>query len=146
MMNKVWWLGLIILFLLLGACQSETTPAAQEPLDPAAVTDAYTTAINAHDVEAALSYVADDAVYTRPAGTFEGKEQIRGFIEGLVAQNVRVELIGERQVEGELVRWMSQVTLSDPDNPDASPTEIVNNSQSTVRNGLIVAHSAERAP
>ena len=41
-----------------------------QPLDPVAVIDAYTAALNAHDVEAALAFVADDAVYLRPAGRF----------------------------------------------------------------------------
>lgn len=137
-------LAFMVLFaaFLLAGCQSTTST---RPTDPAAVMDAYTAAINAHDVEAALAYVADDAVYNRPTGQFTGKEQIRGFIESLIARNVRVELVGERQVQGDRVTWTSRVFLSDPENPDGPPLEIVNNSESVVQNGKIVSHSASRA-
>lgn len=134
----------VIIGLLLGlvACQS-TTPS-NTALDPDAVMDAYTAAINAHDIDAALALVADDAVYERPNGAYTGKEEIRGFIEGLFARDVQVELMGERQVEGEIVRWTSHVSLTDPENPDGPRVEFMNNSQSTVRDGKIVHHQAER--
>lgn len=135
-------LVVIIVLALLVSCQSTTSG---QPTDPAAVMDAYTAAINAHDVEKALSYVADDAVYDRPTGQFNGKEETRGFIEGLVARNVKVELVGERQVDGERVSWSSHVTLADPENPNGPPVEIMNNSQSIVRNGKIVSHTARPA-
>lgn len=138
-MNRKLYALFIVLILMINACQ------AGGPTNPAAVMDAYTAAINAHDVEAALQYVADDAVYERPTGQFQGKDEVRTFIENLIAQDVHVELLGERTVEGEKVTWMSQVTLKDPQNPDASPTVIVNNSESIVRDGKIIFHTARRA-
>ncbi|HEX9924855.1 MAG TPA: nuclear transport factor 2 family protein, partial [Anaerolineae bacterium] len=110
-----------------------------------AVMDAYTAAINAHDVEAALSYVADDAVYDRSVGAFNGKEEVRGFIQGIIDRNVHVELIGERTVDGERVTWQSRVMLDDPANPGGPQIEVRNNSESIVRDGKIVMHTARPA-
>ncbi|MBI2929822.1 MAG: CHRD domain-containing protein [Verrucomicrobia bacterium] len=117
------------------------------PTDPAAVVDAYTAAINAGDVETALSFVAEDAVYDRPPplGILTGKEAIRGFIESLVARKARIELLGLRRVEGELVNWKSRVTLLDTANPGGLPVISLNDSSSIVRNGLIVQHTARPA-
>jgi predicted SnoaL-like aldol condensation-catalyzing enzyme len=129
----------IAVMTLLAACQS----GGSQPTNPAAVMDAYTAAINAHDLEKALSYVADDAVYDRPAGAFNGKEEVRGFIEDLFARNVQVELIGERTVDGERVTWKSRVMIDDPENPGVR-LEIINNSESIVRDGKIVKHTARR--
>ena len=95
-------LVLVIVSFVLGACQSASQGG---PTDPAAVMDAYTAAINAGDIEAAMALVADDAVYERAAGNFNGKEEIRGFVEGLIAREAQVELVGERQVDGEIVSW-----------------------------------------
>lgn len=141
-MNRIVMLSLIVIIALLTACQSATSG---QPTDPAAVMDAYTEAINAHDVEKALSYVADDAVYERPNGAFNGKAEIRNFVEDLVARNVHVELIGERQVDGEQVTWHSRVMIDDPENPDGPQMELRNDSTSIVRDGKIVRHMAVRA-
>lgn len=142
-MNWIMRVCLCSLVLFLSACQSG---AAQQPMDPAAVMEAYTAAINNHDVERALAFVADDAVYHRPTGEFRGKAQIRTFIEDLVARNVRVEVVGERRVEGERVMWESRVFLNDPNNPNGPQLEIRNASESIVRDGKIVSHTAKRAP
>jgi hypothetical protein len=135
-------IGLVlVLATLLVACA-----ASSQPMDPAAVMDAYTAAINAGDVEKALSFVADDAVYTRPAGQFKGKAEVRKFVQDLVTRKTKVELVGTRTVQGERVTWVSRVTQIDPQNPSAPPTTITNNSESIVRNGKIVMHGATRAP
>jgi predicted SnoaL-like aldol condensation-catalyzing enzyme len=143
MNKKLFGVMVIGLLALLVSCQS--SPAGPAPLGPAEVMDAYTAAINAHDVEKALSLVADDAVYHRPSGEFTGKEAVRGFIEELIARNVKVELIGERTVDGERVTWRSRVMLDDPQNPDGPQLEIMNNSESIIRDGKIVMHTATRA-
>lgn len=142
-MNRSLITPIIIVMIVLVSCQPTTVG---QPTDPATVMDAYTAAINAHDVETALSYVADDAVYSRPTGDFKGKEEIRQFIEDIIARNVQVELFGQRQVDGERVTWQSRVRLDDPQNPGGPQLEIVNNSESIVRDGKIVSHTATRAP
>jgi len=142
MQRSVAILGILILM----AAWMASAPVSAQPLDPAAVVDAYTAAINAHDVEAALAFVDDDAVYVRPAGRYTGKTEVREFIDGLVFQNVRIELIGERQVLRNYVTWTSRVTLSDPMNPNAPSMTIMNQAESIVRDGRIVFHMATRAP
>lgn len=117
------------------------------PVDPGAVVDAYTAALNDGDVERALSFVADDAVYDRPAplGILNGKAAIRGFVQDLVSRNARIQLLGLRVVEGESVRWHSRVTLRSAANPSEAQI-LLNDSSSIVRNGLIILHTARPAP
>jgi YVTN family beta-propeller protein len=114
------------------------------PTDPAGVMDAYTAAINAGDVATALSFVADDAVYDRPPplGQLVGKDAIRGFVESLVARKARIALVGLRRVEGEKVTWSSRVTLLNANDPSGPPDVVENNSESIVRGGKIVQHTA----
>jgi ketosteroid isomerase-like protein len=114
------------------------------PTDPAAVMDAYTAAINAHDAEAAMLFVSDEATYNRPLGIFGGHPEIRGFIQDLIDHGVSIELIGERSVEGERVRWSSVVRFSDP--APGAPAEVRNASESLVRDGKILEHRATRQP
>ena len=116
---------------------------AAQPVDPGAVVDAYTAALNGGDVEAALGFVADEAVYMRPAGRFIGKGEVRGFVEDLVSRQARIELIGDREVYGEYVTWQSRVTFG---NPGAGPAEVRNFSRSVVIDGKIVFHMARPAP
>jgi hypothetical protein len=135
-------LGLAVLAVIWMA----PAPVSAQPMDPAAVIDAYTAAINAHDLEAALAFVSDDAVYMRPAGRYVGIAEVAEFIDGLIQQQVRIELIGERQVLRNYVTWTSRVTLTDPMNPNAPPMVLTNQSESIVRDGKIVFHMAARAP
>jgi hypothetical protein len=135
----------IVMMIILVACQAGGENSSQ-PAGPAAVMDAYAAAINAHDVEKALSYVADDAVYDRSAGNFNGKDEVRTFVEGIIGRNVQVSVVGERQVDGERVSWKSQVMLDDPENPNGPQLKILLNSESIVRNGKIVSHTARVAP
>lgn len=82
--------------------------------DPAAVFTTLADALNAGDVDAALALVADDAVLTFPdmGYVFTGKEEIRGWYEGLVAQNLHIEPSNLR-VDGDKVTWSNQVWLDD---------------------------------
>ena len=134
------------LALVLAFGANSSISIAQRPIGPAEVIDAYAAAINAGDLEAALALVADDAVYDRPTGAFVGKAEVRGFVEGILARNALVELLGERSVDGEMATWRSRVTIDDPANPDGPPRIIHNLSASRVVDGLIVMHTAEPAP
>lgn len=114
------------------------------PVDPAGVIDAYTAAINAGDVGAALSFVAEDAVYDRPPpfGLLTGKAAVRGFIQDLVNRKAKIQLLGVRTVAGESVKWHSRITLNSSTNPNESQV-LLNDSSSIVRGGLIVQHTAQ---
>jgi ketosteroid isomerase-like protein len=76
--------------------------------DPLSVVNAWVAALNAGDIDGALSYVADDAVVTivPPApgtsGVFTGNEEIRGWYETIVGEN-GVTTLSDCQVDGETV-------------------------------------------
>jgi ketosteroid isomerase-like protein len=81
--------------------------------DPAAVVMARAEATNAGDVDAAIAYFADDAVYKivdPPPGTpdtFTGKDEIRGRLETLVALNASME-VEIQQVDGDKVTVLTK--------------------------------------
>ncbi len=139
-------MGRIIIIILVAVVFVLTTgllTASAQPRDPVGVVDAYTAAINAGDVEGALAFVADNAVYMRPAGQFIGKDQVRGFIQDLVARGARIELQGDRDTVRDYVSWISRVTFA---NPGSGPSEIRNLAQSIVVDGKIVFHMAYPSP
>jgi hypothetical protein len=80
---------------------------AQEP-DPTPIINAWVEALNAGEIDAALSYLADDAVVqiVPPApgtsGIFTGKGEIRGWYETVVGQH-GVTTLSDCQVDGETV-------------------------------------------
>jgi hypothetical protein len=80
---------------------------AQEP-DPMSIINAWLEALNAGDIDAALSYLADDGVVqiVPPApgtsGVFTGREEVRGWYETVVGQN-GVTTLSDYQVDGETV-------------------------------------------
>ena len=80
---------------------------AQEP-DPMPIIRAWVEALNAGEIDAALSYLADDAVVqiVPPApgtsGIFTGKDEVRGWYETVVGQN-GVTVLTDCQVAGETV-------------------------------------------
>lgn len=133
----------VLWLLAVAAMPVPVAPAAAQAPNPAAVVDAYTAAINAANVDAALEFVADNAVYMRPAGQFIGKDQVRGFIEDLVSRGAAIELLGEREVYGEYVTWRSRVAFG---SPGAGPAEVRNLARSVVIDGKIVFHMATPAP
>ncbi|MCL7454509.1 MAG: nuclear transport factor 2 family protein [Anaerolineae bacterium] len=71
--------------------------------DPVTIVNDWTAALNAGDVDAALSYLGDDVQITpSPGMTFTGKEEVRGWYEGLVAANSQ-NTLGDCTVDGENV-------------------------------------------
>jgi steroid delta-isomerase-like uncharacterized protein len=72
----------MIIFVILAVC---IPSYAQTPDELIAIRNNFDKALNAHDLDTALSYWADDCVYDYVAlpTPFEGKEAIRGFFEDL---------------------------------------------------------------
>jgi protease I len=88
-----------VIALALVACAAPAPTATPVPTpDPAAVIKSLAAALNAGNVDAVMAFYADDATIThKPApagqsGILTGKEQIRGFIQGLVAGNFSGEV------------------------------------------------------
>ena len=87
--------------------------------DPVPIVNAWTDALNAGDLEGALSYLSDDAVLTfipppipGDDGIFSGQEEIGGWYQGLVAAN-GVSTMSDCQVEGETVTCLNSYTDAD---------------------------------
>jgi hypothetical protein len=93
-------MAVVLLALPLALC-------AQEP-DPMSIINDWVEALNAGDIEAALSYLADSAVVqivpSAPgtSGIFTGKEKVRGWYETVVGQN-GLTVLSDCQIDGEIV-------------------------------------------
>jgi len=140
-MNRNLILLTVVVISLLVACQS-TTP---EPIDSTSVIDEYIAAINAHDVEKGLQFVANDAVYSPEGSQIKGKSEIRKFMEENMTQLVSVEREGEYKVDGEQVSWTEYGLFKNPF-PGGTPIEVVTDLQAIVHNGLIVSLTGTKVP
>ena len=92
--------------------------------DPLSIADAYLAALNAGDVEAAVAFFADDAVRTSGPVQVTGKDEIRRDVERLVAMRVSVETVGPRQVAGDRVTWLQNVSTDGARNLGAAPFQV----------------------
>jgi limonene-1,2-epoxide hydrolase len=120
---------------LLVACQPAAPATA---VDPTTVIDQYIAAINAHDVEAALQFVSNDAVFSPEGNQIKGKSEIKKFIEDNLAQLVSVKRVGEFKIDGEKVSWTERGQFRNPF-PGGKVMEVVTNLEAIVRNGKIVS-------
>ncbi len=77
---------------------------AQPSADPVAVITAYEMARNRQDVEGALAYFADNAMITQRSTTFNGKDEIRNYLNSNVAR-ARFIVVSDRHASGNIVTW-----------------------------------------
>ena len=102
--------------------------------DPIAIATAFGQAENAHDVERTVALFADDAVVETPFGNFTGKEQIRQFIQSLVAGNIQT--VGrDYRASGDQVSFISAATTDDFRRMGVAPVDF--RIEGTVREGKI---------
>ncbi len=100
-----------------------------QPQDPESVFGAFEAAFNAHDEEATLIRFADDGVVrtTPPSpgttGVFSGKDQIRAWLRGALAQGNVHEESSSIQVAGNTVTALSRTATDALKQLDASPAE-----------------------
>jgi hypothetical protein len=79
------------------------------------IIDAWVADLNAGDIDAALSYLVDDAVVTivpptpGTSGVFSGKGEIQGWYEGIVGEH-GVTTLSDCQVDGETVTCANTYT------------------------------------
>lgn len=96
-------MAMVIIFALTSSLYAQET-------DPAKVFNALADALNAGDVDAAMTLYAPDAVLNivppppGSTGTFTGLEEIRGWFEILVGMNFKCEGVEILQVEGDKVK------------------------------------------
>lgn len=114
----------------------------------ALITDEFDGAWNARDIEQVMNHFADDAV-VKPVPAlpgapeiFQGKEQIRGFVE-LIIPGFRV-VSSNVQVEGNKVTWFA--TVSDDYFRQAGADSMDANCEAIVQDGKIKFFSPAFTP
>lgn len=107
---------LLFVAILLTACQPAATPQPAElPLSPQDIADSWQEALNKGDIDAALSYLAEDAAVTiSPAGpegdaVFTGHAEIRGWYETLTAGK-GITILSDCKVDGETITCLDTYT------------------------------------
>jgi hypothetical protein len=106
----------------------------------AEIFDAFNTAVNAHDVDKALSFFADDATVQfpnqPPPNVFKGATEIRNWLENDAKDNIHVE-IENTKTSGDTVSATAKVDV------DSLPPDLilVGTVEATVKNGKITAFS-----
>jgi ketosteroid isomerase-like protein len=134
---------IVVLVTLVTALGLPAVLAAQET-DPLAVVNAMHDALLiGGDIDAALSYLADDAVVTivsplQGGGVYSGKEEVRGFWEALVAANFSC-VLSDCQVEGETVSCTN--TYSDDALRAAGVDSVTGTWVAIVRDGKVQSYT-----
>ena len=80
-------LGILLLFTM-SACQSNTTATTEA----VTIVQAYYDAVNQRQIDKAMTYIADDASFINPTGTYEGKEAIQESLQGLANDGITFNL------------------------------------------------------
>jgi len=107
-MNKILFIisWSVILTLVLTACGA---PAAA---DPVTVVENYYDALTASDLEKAMSFFADDAVYLDQMARISGKEDIRAWLQGLIDTGQSYEVSDLTNTNGRL-EYKIKVSVND---------------------------------
>lgn len=67
------------------------------------VVQEYYEALNAGNIDFAMSFIASDAVFINPTGTYEGADAIRESLEGLKTDGITFDLSNFRNTDGTIV-------------------------------------------
>ena len=67
------------------------------------VVQEYYEALNAGNIDFAMSFIASDAVFINPTGTYEGADAIRASLEGLKTDDITFDLSNFRNTDGTVV-------------------------------------------
>jgi hypothetical protein len=115
-MLRVWLAMSVGVGCLMASGVVASMARAQPTSDPAAVITAYEMARNRRDVDTALSYFADDAVISQRNTTFNGKDDIRRFLDGVTARS-RFIVVSDRHVSGNHVSWTERAGTAASEQP-----------------------------
>ena len=111
--------------LMLTACGG-SSPGTQE------VYEAHSAAMDNGDLEEALKYIDDDAVFTVPIGIVEGKEEIKGFLQESL-DGGSAATTENCVVDGSLLNCDFSI--------DFGPIKVRGDLEVTVKKGLITAYT-----
>jgi len=67
------------------------------------VVQKYYNVLNAKNLDLAMSYIASDAVFINPTGTYEGADAIRESLKGLNTDGITFDLSNFRNTDGKVV-------------------------------------------
>jgi hypothetical protein len=87
---------------------------AQPGVDPAAVITGFEMARNRQDLDAALTYFADNAVITQRNTAYTGRDEIRKYLDTFTSRS-RYVIVSDRHTSGNIVTWTERTTLQSPD-------------------------------
>jgi limonene-1,2-epoxide hydrolase len=115
----------------LAACGPAATPA------PAAVVQRYYEAVNAKQLDAAMAFIADDAVFVNPYGTFRGKDDVRASLQLVMNDGITFDLSNFRDTNGRVV-YDYKVFVN------GEQVEVGTDGLTIVRDGKITLDATER--
>ena len=98
--------------LVVVAILSGSTPSQADTSDPGAVVHEFCTALNAHDANVAMSFFDPVSMVQVSEGPQQSRDQIRGWLDQLTGENVRVELLGQPQLTWDAEQPRSRVAIS----------------------------------
>jgi SnoaL-like domain len=105
-----------IILTVLAGLLSFTIGAHAQATDPKSVFDGFHAAVNAHDVDAALAFFADDAVVQfpnqPPPNVYRGKAEIHAWLQGDANQHIQVKT-EQLKVAGDRLSWIAKVETDD---------------------------------
>ncbi len=100
----------VILMTMLVTLLASACATTQPITEPVAVVEAFYEALSDGDLDAALSFVADDARFLHDT-LYVGKAQVRDFYETGLASRLLFEL-SDLRADGEKVSWTETATSS----------------------------------
>ncbi|HEV7664409.1 MAG TPA: nuclear transport factor 2 family protein [Chloroflexota bacterium] len=103
-MLRIWLAMGVGAVFLIGSGIVASMARAQASGDPAAVITAYEMARNRRDIDAALTYFADDASVSVRNTMYSGKDEIRKYLDGPITRS-RVVVVSDRRATGTHVTW-----------------------------------------
>lgn len=117
-------------------------------MDPVAVLNGFNAARNAPDLERAMSFVADDAVFALEppffgASQLWGKQEIRSYVQRQIADNTHIEA-SDLKVSGNTVRF--QIHASADSYRQRGVDVITGKGQVTIQDGEIKALTFRASP
>jgi hypothetical protein len=105
-----------IILTILASLLGLTVIVHAQATDPEAVFNAFHAAVNAHDVDAALAFFADDAVVQfpnqPPPNVHRGTSEIRAWLQGDADQHIQVTT-EQLAVAGDKLTWIAKVITDD---------------------------------
>jgi ketosteroid isomerase-like protein len=107
--------------------------------DSAAVITAFETARNRHDVDAALSYFADDAQISFRGTVYSGKADMRRFLD--TSTRARTAQVTDRVTSGNQITWTERTPIQNTGQTSSAQTRSITGTPTT-NGGFVISAEA----